>query len=232
MEKIEKYLFGNFFEFKRFSTYQLSVFAQDTLNRFNYFNDHHEYDAIIQCLKAALDRLQLEINFLEMDLGLSIGEKLNTTQFIKLFEKTMMVKEKEIALEVGGYNSPAYFEFYPFGLPEYKKIRSVDIPILIHRIYTVANANSHQLSPDLMKTLVAFKRFWESNLNGQLQSFDVSLNLKKQTRVDVEMALLMSIHWVALNFPGNMEYCNSFFDFKLLYKKGYSSKKGTIKDIG
>lgn len=228
MEKIEKYLFGNFFEFKRFSTYQLSVFTQDTINRFAYFNDHNEHDAVINCLKLALDQLQMEINFSEKELGFSFGDNLTVYQFIKLFEKTMVDKEKEIAKELGGANSPAYSEFYPFGYLEYTNIQKSDMPFLIHRINTVAEANSHQLSAGLIKTLLDFKRLWDCNFNEHVQDFVSPSAVVKQRRADVERALLMSIHWVALNYPGNIEYCNSFFDFKLLYKKGYRQRKSVI----
>ena len=224
-EDLEKYLFGNFFGMRYFSSYQLLFFAQDVLDKLVYFNDHHEFDALINCLKQALGRLQKEIHCLEDDLDLPIADYIDVSQFIIMFQNAMINMEPEIAFVLGGNCSPTYFEFYPFGVLEYSHIHRKAIPTLINRVYTVTITNIHQLTPQLVRKLVAFKQFWYTNLSKKDSVYGVPSDSYKQTQDDVQKALLMTIHWIALNYPGDIESCTSFFDFDILFKKKYHPPK-------
>ncbi|MEC4049788.1 hypothetical protein OX284_010145 [Flavobacterium sp. SUN046] len=217
MEELEKYLFSNVFMEKKISTTRLATFAQDTLNRFNYLNYENEFDIVITCLKEPIEKFQKEVNKINFSLGLSNEKKLSKVQFVNLFKKIMTEQEDTIALTVGGYDSPAYAEFYPQGADEYKKANRSAIPVLIHRVYTVADANNAQLSPDLLDTLKAFKLFWENNKAGK-QLNKVIEESCESSRNEVEIALLLAIHCIAIKYPGKVDFCRSFFDFSLLYE--------------
>lgn len=227
MDKLEKYLFGNVFMDKRFTTVRLVVFAQDTLNRFNYLNDCNEYDSIIVSLKDPLERLQKEVEKVAFSVEVSKKESLSPTQFINFFKKIMIENEYDIANAVGGYDSPAYYEFYPFGAVEYKKVSRATIPFFINRVHTVADANRAQLSSDLLETLKGFKYYWEHKMKRKKRYEKVS-EYCKQTREEMEIALIMAIHFIALKFPANIFYCGAFFDFSLLYDKNSSSNNDIV----
>lgn len=225
MEELEKYLFSNFFKDKNISTIRLATFAQDTLNRLNYLNHENEFDIVIACLKDPVERFQKEVNKINISLGLPNGKKLSQVQFVNLFKKIMTEQEETIALALGGYDSPAYAEFYPQGKAEYKKVTRSAIPVLIHRVYTVAEANNAQLNPDLIDTLKSFKLFWENNKVGK-QLNKVIEESYSSTRNEVEIALLLAIHCVAIKYPSKVDYCRAFFDFSLLYEypKNFKNK--------
>lgn len=220
MKMIFQHLFSNFFNNKEITTTRLYNFAKDALSRFQAQNESNLYDEIIGYLEEPINILHVKISAVDVALGLQFGKTLTVDQLVRLFKKTMSEKEGVIADAVGGFDSPKYKEFYPHGLVEYSHASKSDMPVLTERVYIVTANNSSLLSPALVTKLQAFRSSWELNRTGQQQQkgeVSEERDERDTIRVDVEIALLKSMHALGFMNPGNSNHCYAFFDFNLLY---------------
>lgn len=233
MKLIFQHLFSNFFNNKAITTTRLYNFAKDSLSRFQTQNENNSYDDIIGYLEEPINRLNEKISTVDVALGLQLGKTMTVDQFIRLFKKTMSEKEGVIADAVGGFDSPKYKEFYPHGVSEYTNAPKRKLTTLVERVYTVTGSNSTLLSPALVTKMQAFKSSWDMNrTDQQQQKGEVSEDRDERdvVRIDVEIALLKSMHALGVMYPGNSNHCYTFFDFNLLYpvsRRSIISKSST-----
>lgn len=228
MSLVAKYLIGNFFDDRTITTTRLRNFAQDAFNRLSSQNSSNEFTYVLAILEAPIENTQDKITAVDTALGIQKGKTQTINQFIVLFKKTMKEKEGVIADAVGGFGTPNYIEFYPNGNKEYNKVTKSKMKTIVDRVSQVAGTHSGQLSPALLQTLQAFKTYWELNRDkheqqkGELSDSRVERN---EVRLNLEHALLIAIHHIAIKYPGDKEQCCKFFDFSLLHPVKKTKKK-------
>ena len=221
MISIAQHIFGNIFSERRISSVKIIEFTEDALSKLNKRNTNHQFDDLIDSIKAPLANLKMRLNNYNYISSQNGSNTISKNQFILLFKKSMMDHEPLIAKSTGGRASSLYLEFYPHGITEYQKSVKAKVPHLIDRVYKVATANSLCLKPDLQMSLQSFKFFLE---NYKVESPNDKLVLtRKNARTDLENALLKVIHSIAISYPGDANYCCTFFDFNILFK--ISNKK-------
>ena len=225
---IPEKVLGNFFDDERITSSRLANFASDCKNRLTSANGSGEYTTLITQLDAPLASLQKELSELDTAQAQQKGKTQTVNQQLTTFKKTLSDKEGVIADAVGGYDSPAYLEFYPQGLNEYSKATLTQMPVLVKRITAAATKYAAQLSPALVATLQGFETNWFATRDEQQKlKGAVSDNRtdRGEARTAVELALIVIIHTLGAKFPGDLEQCTAFFDVNLLEGVGRSKKE-------
>lgn len=125
-----------------------------------------------------------------------------------------------IAAKLGGDKTPAFIEFYPKGKTEYTQITKTKMPTIMTRISTAATNNAAALGNTVVTQLQAFQTQWTALRKIQLEgkaSVKTNRQERSSTRINLELALLESIHFIAQKFPGDVEKSMVFFNFSLLF---------------
>jgi hypothetical protein len=138
------------------------------------------------------------------------------------FKNTMSTEEPFIARALEGNNTPAYLQFYPQGVKEYSLASKTAMGVLVNRVKVAAIEYADALGTTLSNQLQAFEASWLSSRNTQQQQMgNVENNRSNRTeaRMEVELALVSTVHTIASKFPGEVEQCSAFFDFSLLYSQ-------------
>ena len=137
MKQFER-IFENPFADAKITASRLANFAEDCLNRFTKANTDGSYALLIAQLTPALTTLQTELGNVASSQVAQKGKTLTVQQFQAGFKKWMADKEGVIADAVGGFDTPAYLEFYPGGVSEYSTITLAKMPTIVKRLNTVA----------------------------------------------------------------------------------------------
>jgi len=235
MLMIVQHLFNNIFDDVKITTVRLANFAEEALNRLLSQNQNKEFDLMIGFLETPVAELLSYISAVDVALGIQKGKTLTNDEFIKLFKKTMSDKEGVIADAMGGFNTPAFIEFYPKGVTEYSKATKTNLPTLISRVNKAATTHKAKLSPALLATLQAFESSWQANRDTQVQqkgTLSDSRADRNALRTNVEMALLKAVHATALAYPGDVEKCTVFYKFHLLYPVSRAKKDTPTPPVG
>ncbi len=218
-------LFGNIFIDVNIIPERLAAFAQDTLNRLVAANGGGDYTTLITPLQAALNDLRFELGDIDTGLAQQKGATLTLDQVIALFKKTMSDKKGAIADKVGGFDTPVFLEFYPHGSSEYTLAPKTEMAVLTHRVKTAATTHSVALGATLTALLQGFESSWQTSLDNQQQkmgSVDDNRTEREVAITEVQMALLLAIHTIALKFPANVGECSAFFNFSLLLRRAHT----------
>jgi hypothetical protein len=219
-------LFENPFSDKRIINVRLANFANDCLNRLTNNNSGGSYTDLINLLTPTAQALDNELGQVATALSMQKSKTSTVNNVIDDFRKRMSDLNGVIAHKLGGFDKPAFLEFYPQGITEYSKASKPKMPILMKRIKTAATAHAATLGADIATELQAFEPAFENARNSQQQtkgSVDENRSDRSAARRNVEEALVKIVHNIAERFPGNVQQCMSFFDFSLL--NGKSRKK-------
>ena len=223
MNAIVQHIFGNIFIERKISTIRLILFAEDCLNRLYAKNSKSQYSDIIYCLQSPLQEVKITTGKYFYNAYVE-GEPITITknQFLLLFKKTMIDSESPLTEALYQNHYTAYLEFYPHGVSEYSKANKFETSKLITRVYKSAEQCKELLNDDLRFNLQSFKLLLD---NKKLNEEQCNIILKrKKARIDLEQALLIVIHKVAILNPGNAELGASFFDFNILFSKSAEKK--------
>ena len=213
-------LFGNFFNDPAIINRRMYNFSLDTLNRLTAANGGGDYTNLINLISPLIVTFGTEIGDVDAALNLQKGKTLTADQVLAAFGLTMKEKEGVIANAVGGFGTPAYLEFYPHGLLEYTRAQKTEMPTLTLRVRTAATAHAAQLGVPLTALLTGYKNQWTTARDAQEQQFasvDDNRTERTQARVALELGALTAVHTIAAKFPGDVDSCNNFFDFNLLF---------------
>ncbi len=213
-------LFGNFLDDPRIINSRLYNFSLGTLSHLTAANGGGDYTVLINLISPLITTFGTEIGDVDAALNTQLGKTQTADQVMAAFGLTMKQKEGIIAGAVGGFGSGAYLEFYPHGFGEYTSATKTDMPTFTLRIKTATNAHSVELGAPLTTLLAGFNAQWVNARTDQTTQFatvDDSRTDRTDARVALELGLLTTVHTVAAKFPGDVETCNSFFDFNLLF---------------
>ena len=191
-----------------------------TLARLILYNEGGEFDEIITELTAALEALNEDLG----GIGSSITIQKNATQsnsdVVALFKTTMSAKEGVIADKVGGFNTDAFREFYPYGQKEYAAITKTKMPTITTRVNTVATTYGTQLGTVLKTLLQSFKQMWlDSRIDQNTKITNVEgFREGKYTSLETvnnKMKKTLGVLWTV--YDGDDAQVAPFFDFAKLF---------------
>lgn len=223
MNTIIQNLFGNIFIERNVSTLRLIIFAEDCVERLVKRNTNQKLDEMIYNVQVSLQKLKLRtgksfyINYSNDD-----EIVLTKNQFELLFKKTMTDIEPLIAEATCNSVPSIYKEFYPHGVSEYQTAIKTEIPALINRVYYVSSVNSSLFEDDLLMNIQSFQLFLD-NIKLNKEQGNIVFN-RKIARIDLENALLLVMHTIAIQNIGDAELCSEYFDFNLLFNKSKEKK--------
>lgn len=228
-------LFENFFDDIRITTTRLYDFAIDCINRLTAANGiATKYQGLIDLLTPLAEAVGKELGDVDTGLNIQKGSTLTVDDFIAGFKTTMSAKEGVIADALGGRNTPAYLEFYPHGITEYRSATKTTMPALVDRLNTAATAHATELGTTLTALLQGFETTYnDARNNQQQQKGNVGDNRSQRTtaRADLEIGLVTAVHSIGEMYPGNVQQCMSFFSFNMLNpatKKKHVSFDGVL----
>ncbi|HLG33773.1 MAG TPA: hypothetical protein VI757_02750 [Bacteroidia bacterium] len=213
-------LFGNFFDDIKIINSRLYNYSLDSLNRLTAANGGGDYQTLIDLITPLISAFGTEIGDVDVALSIQKGKTLTANQVMFSFGQTMKEKEGVIANAVGGFGSTGYLEFYPNGFGEYTGAAVTAMPMLTSRVKTAATAHAVALGPVLTAQLSAFQQQWIDARDAQEQQFGVvddNRTERTETRVALELGNLTVVHTIAAKFPGDVDACDNFFDFNLLF---------------
>jgi hypothetical protein len=216
----EEKLFGNFFDDRLIINGRFYNFSLDTLNRLTAANGGGDYTTLIGLISPLIITFGSEIGDVDAALNVQLGKTMTADQVMVAFGLTMKEKEGVIANALGGFGSAAYLEFYPHGFGEYTRALKTDMPVLTLRVKTAATAHSGALGVSLTTLLSGFVAQWNTARDEQEQQFatvDDNRTERTQAREALELAMLTVVHTIAALFPGDVDACNDFFAFSLLF---------------
>jgi hypothetical protein len=213
-------LFGNIFNDERITPKYLERFSDDHLAKLTKNNTGTTYTSLINAVTNALTPFKAELGDVDTSLNTLEGKTLTVDTFITGFVSYMKDNYINIAAKLGGDNTAAFIEFYPKGKTEYNRVTKTQMPTIMTRLNTAATSNATALGTTITAQLQAFQTQWTSLRKTQLEgkaSLKTNRQERSSTRINLELALLGSIHFIAQKFPGDVEKAMVFFNFSLLF---------------
>lgn len=225
----EEKLFGNFFknhDGHNIINRRFYDFSRDSYNKLTAANGAGDYTALIALIEPLIVTFGTEIGDVDVAITIRLGKTLTTDQVLAAFGLTMKEKEGVIANALGGFNTPAYLEFYPSGFGEYRKALKSQMPNLTLRVKTAATTHNVALGAPLTALLQGYQALWQTARDAQeVQKGVVDDNRTERTqaRIALELGMLTVVHTIAAKFPGDVDACNNFFAFNMLFPHGHKS---------
>jgi hypothetical protein len=213
-------IFGNFFDDRQIINSRFYNFCLDTLSKLTAANGGGDYTDLIDLITPLIEQFGTDIGDTDVALTIQKGKTQTNDQVMQTFGFTMKEKEGVIAAAVGGFDSAAYLEFYPQRFGEYTQCAKTQMPLLTNRVFAAATAHSVELGAPLTTLLTGFKAQWAGSRDAQMQQFgnvDDTRTERIDSRVALELGMLTVVHTIAAKFPGDVEACDNFFQFSLLF---------------
>ena len=213
-------LFGNFFNDPRIINSRFYNFNLDCLSKLTAANGGGDYTELINLITPLIVTFGTEIGDTDVAITIQVGKTQTNDQVMAAFGLTMKIKEGVIADAIGGFGTPAFLEFYPNGYGEYTQCTKTQMPTLTNRVFTAATLHAAALGAPLTTLLTGFKAQWAASRSEQMQQFgtvDENRTERTEAREALELGALTVVHTIAAKFPGDVDTCNNFFDFNLLF---------------
>jgi hypothetical protein len=226
-----KKTFGNPFEDPKMINNNLGRFADDVIAKLIQNNTGGAFDGLINPLKNAMTPFRVELKEVDTTINIQVGKTATVDSFLIDFKTYMKDNYVYIAAALGGEKSEAFGEFYPDGKTEYSKITKTKVPTIIDRLKAVGEKYHVKLGDTISNQLQGFQEQWKDLREQQLEgksAVKTNRSDRSVARNAVEIELIKIIHFIGNKFPGDVEKCMVFFDFKLLYAKHKTSKKAPI----
>jgi len=222
MLNLEK-VFGNYFNSTSITSLRLLIFAKDFLVNMTANNTTHVYDDKIALLTPFIAGLEKEVASLDSAVNLRSGQTDQVDAVAALFLKTMSAQEGVLADKFGGKDTLGFKEFYPMHLKDYNAANRTTLPILTKRVSVAALKYTTILGAPLTATLQSFftnytaARTTQSTTIGTVGS---TRNARTTADFDLEIALTGAVHFVGVQYPGDVVSCSKFVNLNLLYTAG------------
>lgn len=215
--------FKNFLASSDITGTRLGNFAGIAVSRFTAYDETGKTDkwkAAIDLLNTVLPDFLQELGELDQARNIGLGHTDQTDAVLEAFGKRMREEEPFIARALGGKGTPAYLEFYPHGKSEYHHVTKTEAPLLLLRVYNAAAKYAAGLGKTLSEDLRAYKPAYEDKRGTQTgNQGTISQNRAERSdkRKALELVLLQVMHQVGEAYPGDVDTCGQFFDFRALY---------------
>lgn len=197
----------------------MARFADDVIAKLTQNNTANIFDTILLPLQTAQANYRKELGKLDTSSNVLLGKTSTVNDFIQQFSAYMRNNYIFIAAKLGGEKTPALLEFYPHKKSEYYQITKLKATVLFDRVASAAIAHESALGSTISQELQAFQTQWKAFRKSQLEEKSTLVNTRNdrgETQRIVELNLLITIHFIGGLYPGDVEKCDAFFDFRLL----------------
>ncbi|RYZ51271.1 MAG: hypothetical protein EOP49_12105, partial [Sphingobacteriales bacterium] len=161
---------------------------------------------------AGLDPLvrTLQAELGEVDTSLQKQKTMTRTadDFMVDFGRQLTKASPVIAAALGGVEASGYLEFFPEGLDEYTQAPKKNVLRLTQRLGALAAEYSAHLPEALVRSLTGLEGEWRQCSGGQTTSRKTTKqnrNERSEARMAVDLMAHKVGHWIAAEFPGNVE---------------------------
>lgn len=225
-----KTFFENPFEGQRYSIDNFKKFSEDHLARItaNPGAPGGAVAALVAPTGAA------HINFFGeiTDVAVSSSVQQGITKAVdqKFHAAIDFMKNQEGLIKyVFGKESPAYQEFYPYGITEYTRATKANFEELIMRFKAAATNNLNPAVPaTLADELQALHDDYQELRAAQLGkkgNTDTQRSERDTARTALEHQLWKNIHTIAIAHLGNVAACTAYFDESIIKNKSKSEEE-------
>lgn len=215
-------LFKNHFDTRTISDDDLKKFSEDHLARITANNPGGILAPIVAPMGAAHTAYFGAIS--SEDVAQAVQEALTAQVDAKMDEFKRLVRRKEGAIRNAfGENGPIYMEFFPHGLSEYTNADKGNIELLMQRFTTLTATHVADIEDDIDVTFQNFQTAFQAVRTAQLGKKGTVDDLKDASSANrdaLETMLIKSLHFIAYQYPGNVEQCMAYFDQSFLRKDG------------
>ena len=213
-----KTFFRNHFDTKEIGDDKLKKFTEDHLQRLISNNTSSQFDTLIADTTAAYTTYYGSISDegARYALQQALTKAMNNT--LEAFKKAIRQKEGTIK-GAFGKDSPAYQEFFPFGVTEYTEANLADIERLMDQFLTAINAHTLELGIPFLTEFQNYKSAYVSARESQLLKKAEVTDLKSASAVKrdvVEIQLMNNLLTIARMYIGKEEMCNDYFDQSII----------------
>ncbi len=225
-------LFVNLFDDPRITPARFLDFCMFVYDQMSADNKDGKYDKDLVVLEAIIGSLDAEINEVDTSLHTQVNNTTSVNNFIKGFGQFMKRNSGAISYALGGDNTDAFLEFYPYKNEEYLLATRKTMPKLVARVGTLATKYADQLGTKLTGDLQAFSPAYKKVLSAQrTQIGAVSTNREERntTYEDAQWSLTGVVLSVAAINTRNPAASEKLFDFTMLYPQ---SKPFVVKAEG
>lgn len=140
-----------------------------------------------------------------------------------------MKNQEKLIVYVFGKESPAYQEFYPYGLNEYNRATKANFEEITMRFKAAATNN---LNPAIPATLAAEVQTYHDDYQelraaqlGKKGTTDTQRSERDTARTALELQLWKNILTISLAHLGNVDACMAYFDESMLKAKTKSEEQ-------
>ncbi len=217
-------IFGNFYDSALITPDRLLLHAKDHLKRLIKGNIANIFDAEIAILTPLIAVLEDSVSGIDTTQNLQTAQTDDVDVMVYKFCKSMSRLKGVIAEKVGGKDKLAFKEFYPHELYDYTNPSRTEMPIITKRVNKAATKYAAILGVEVTTELQGFQAEYETLRSDQGVSIvDLSTDRtgKHKGVLDVERALSIDIHKIAILFPMDVVKCSGFLNFNLLYTTGH-----------
>lgn len=224
-------LFKNHFSTARISDDNFRKFANDHVARITANNTNGKYTQILQTTTQLAADYDVLIKQEDSTFATQQGNTIKTDQITEQFKKAVSQREGTVRGEFG-VNSPEYQEFFPNGVTEYSTATRGNIETLLQRITDKSQKYANVLGNNLYNIFSALQTQYQHARNEQLVVIGNVDMLKSQVtaaREALEKQIMINIFTLAVEFLGNLDRADDFFDQSIIRIK-QSKDDGTIEE--
>jgi len=226
--------FENIFDTDRISDDNLRKFCEDHIGRLTQNNSGGEFTIILTDITN-----KYTLYFGKMsneDIAFAVQQSLTATvdNLIESFKDEASKQEKLISYHFAE-TTPAYQEFYPQGVTEYRNATKANVELLMARMVSACTAHQAVLGPAIVTLFTGFKTNFPLARNAQiLKISEVTSDktLTATTRNDIETQLIGNLHFIGFTFPGNPTRCMDFVDQSIIRASQSSASDGIGRAAG
>ena len=222
-------IFKNHFNTAKISDDNLRKFANDHVARITANNGNGAYTQMLQITTQLAADYDKAIKEEDSIFATQQGNTVKTDQIIDTFKKTISQREGTIRGEFG-VNSAEYQEFFPQGLTEYSTATKGNIETLLQRLLDKLQKYVNVFGNNLYTIFETIQTNYQAARNEQLITMgnvDMLKSKVASTRDALEAQLMKNILLLAVEFMGNPERADDFFDQSIIRPK-QSKEDGTI----
>ncbi|HLG35930.1 MAG TPA: carboxypeptidase-like regulatory domain-containing protein [Bacteroidia bacterium] len=230
-----EHFYKNFFDTKNISDDRLKKFAEHHLGALTANNSGGMFTTLLNDTNTAYNNYFGKISDEDINFAVQQSLTMSADNLIRTFKETVSRKEGLIA-STFGTDSPAYQEFFPLGLTEYRHATKANVELLMNRMVSAANAHSAELGAPLAQLFTDILSNYgtaRTNQLGKKGAVSANKTATKGARTALEIQLLKNIFYVGFQFAGDVERCTRFFDQSIIrYRiRSASDGKGRVKGI-
>ena len=213
-------IFRNLFDDPNITPARFLDFCMFAYDKMNANNEDGKYDKELAVLNTIIGSVDKEINEVDTNLHAQVNNTSDVNGFTKGFGQFMKMNDGAIAYALGGADTAAFLEFYPYKNKEYLKAKRSTMPMLTARVSTLATKYADLLGAKLTNDLQAFSPAYKKVLSAQrkqIGNVDKNRTERNTAFEDAQWQLTGVVLSVAAINLRNPAASQNIFQFDMLY---------------